>query len=76
MKEIVGRVEEMAKKKGLSMTQLALAWITPKVASPIVGFSSVERMDDALGARGVTLTEEENKHLEELYEPRKIEGHS
>ena len=75
LKDIIGRVEEIAKKKNMSMTQVALAWITPKVSSPIVGFSSVKRMDDALGARGVTFTEEENKYLEELYEPRKIEGH-
>lgn len=75
MQGIIGRVEEIAKKRGLTMTQVALAWINPKVSSPIVGFSSVERMDEALGAKGVTLTEEENKYLEELYQPRTIEGH-
>lgn len=75
MKGIIGRVEEIAKKRGLTMTQVALAWITPKVSSPIVGFSSVERMDESLGAKGVELTDEENKYLEELYQPRAIEGH-
>ena len=47
-----------------------------QVTSPIIGFSSVARMDEALDARGKTLTEEECKYLEELYEPREIQGHS
>ena len=42
-KNIIGRVEEIAKKKGLSMTQVALAWTNMKVASPIIGVSSVSR---------------------------------
>lgn len=75
MEGIIGRVEEIAKKRGLTMTQVALAWIAPKVSSPIVGFSSVKRLEEALGMRGVVLTDEENKYLEELYQPRAIEGH-
>lgn len=50
-------------------------WLT-RVSSPIIGFSSVERMDEALGVRGKTLTEEEEKYLEELYVPKTISGHS
>jgi aryl-alcohol dehydrogenase-like predicted oxidoreductase len=40
-KEIVHRVEKVAKEKGWSMAQVSLAWINDKVTSPIVGFSSV-----------------------------------
>lgn len=58
------------------MSHVALAWINKRVASPIIGFSSVERMDEALEARGKVLSEEEEKYLEELYESRKIVGHS
>lgn len=39
--EIVRRVEKIAKAKGWAMSQVALAWISEKVTSPIVGFSSV-----------------------------------
>jgi hypothetical protein len=39
--EIVGRVEKLAKEKGWTMGQVALAWVNGKVTSPIVGFSSV-----------------------------------
>ena len=57
------------------MSQVALAWINKRVSSPIIGFSSVERMDEALHARGKLLTEEEENYLEELYRPKKIMGH-
>lgn len=40
-KIIITRVEEIAKKKGWTMSQVALAWIDKKVSSPIVGISSV-----------------------------------
>ena len=74
-KKIVKRVQELAEKNGWKMSQVALAWINRRVASPIVGFSSVERMDEACDCRGKTLTEEEEKYLEGLYEARKVENH-
>ena len=40
-KIIIGRVDELAKKKGWTTGQVALAWIDTKVSSPIVGLSSV-----------------------------------
>lgn len=57
------------------MSHVALAWINKRIASPIIGFSSVERMDEALNVKGKTLTEEEENYLEELYEPQAIQGH-
>ncbi|KAI4795599.1 hypothetical protein E4T44_12295, partial [Aureobasidium sp. EXF-8845] len=72
----IGRVQEIAEKKDWKMAHVALAWINKRVSSPIIGFSSVERMDEALDANGKTLTEEEEKYLEELYQPRNIVGHS
>ncbi|KAF1813177.1 Aldo/keto reductase [Eremomyces bilateralis CBS 781.70] len=74
-KETIKRVQELAQKKGWTMTQVTLAWTNAKVASPIIGFSSLERIDDAVAATGKTLTEEETKYLEELYEPKSIQGH-
>jgi aryl-alcohol dehydrogenase-like predicted oxidoreductase len=58
------------------MSHVALAWINKRVSSPIVGFSSVSRMEEALDARGKELTKEEEKYLEELYVPVNIVGHS
>jgi len=73
---IIKRVQELADKKGWKMSQVALAWINKRISSPIIGFSSIERMDEAIDVRGKTLTEEEEKYLEELYQPKAIVGHS
>ena len=40
---VITRVEEISKKRGWTMAQVALAWIGKKVSSPIVGVSSVSR---------------------------------
>jgi aryl-alcohol dehydrogenase-like predicted oxidoreductase len=74
--EIVKRVEELAKKKGWAMSHVALAWIIQKNTVPIVGFSSLKRLEEAAEVRGKTLSDEEMKYLEEPYQPKSIMGHS
>lgn len=73
--KIIKRVQELAEKKDWKMSHIALAWINKRVTSPIIGFSSEARIEEALGARQKTLTDEEEKYLEELYEPKSISGH-
>lgn len=73
---IVDRVEEIAKKRGWPMSHVATAWINRRISSPIVGFSKVERMDEALAVRGKMLSEDEETYLEELYGPKPVFGHS
>jgi len=73
---IIKRVMEIAEKRGWPMSHVALAWINKRVSSPIIGFSSVERIEEAVAARGKGLTEEEEAYLEELYQPKPIAGHS
>ncbi|KAH8705278.1 aldo-keto reductase [Talaromyces proteolyticus] len=75
-KEIVNRVEELANKKGWKMGQVALAWVVQKGTIPIVGFSNLERLDEAVAVKDKTLTEEEIKYLEEPYQPKAVQGHS
>ncbi|OSC96859.1 Aldo/keto reductase [Trametes coccinea BRFM310] len=74
---IVGRVEELSKKKGVSMAQIATAWILskPGVTAPIIGTSSVKNLEDIIGAIDVKLTDEEIKYLEEPYQPLPVTGH-
>lgn len=61
---IISRVEEVAGKKGWTMAQVALAWVSGKITSPIVGTSSLKRLDENI-VSGFELTEEEIKYLEE-----------
>ena len=74
--EIISRVEKVAEKKGWKMSQVALLWLRSKGAVPIVGFNSVGRIDEALGIRGKSLTDEDVKYLEGPYVPKRIVGHS
>lgn len=73
--EIIKRVHELAGKKGWKMSQVALAWIIQRNTIPIVGFSNLSRLDEAVNVKGKTLTEEETKWLEEPYKPKEILGH-
>ena len=73
--EIVLRVNEIAKKYDVSMTQVALAWQFAKgVTSPIIGATKAKYFDDAVGAFDVKLTDGDVAYLEELYAPHKIVG--
>lgn len=75
-KAIVTRVEEVAKKRGVSMATVGTAWCLSKNSVyPIVGLSSKERIDQAIEAIKFKLTEEEIKYLEEPYLPKAIQGY-
>lgn len=56
------------------MSHVALAWINQRISSPIIGFSSVKRMDEAIEANGKELSEEDEKYLEEPYQPKPVMG--
>ncbi|KAI0689015.1 aryl-alcohol dehydrogenase [Cytidiella melzeri] len=75
--EIISRVEEIAKKKGVSMAQIAIAWTLAKdgVTAPIVGTTSLDNLKDMIAGLDVKLTAEEIKYLEEPYHPTKTHGH-
>ncbi|KAK3331894.1 NADP-dependent oxidoreductase domain-containing protein [Cercophora scortea] len=73
---IINRAVELADKHGWPISHVALAWINKRVTSPIIGFSSIQRIDEAISARGKVLDAQEEKLLEELYQPKAITGHS
>lgn len=56
------------------MSHVALAWVNQRVASPIIGFSSVERIDEAIAAGEKVLEEREERELEELYVAKEVMG--
>lgn len=74
--KIIERVQELADNKGWKMSQVALVWIIAKGCIPIVGLSSVPRLEDAVAIRGKNLTEDEVKYLEEPYKPKAMVGHA
>lgn len=71
---IIRRVEELAKKRGVSMTEISLAWLLTKVASPVVGATKKHHVDGAVSAVDITLSGQEIAYLEELYIPHRLVG--
>jgi 1-deoxyxylulose-5-phosphate synthase len=73
-KPIIDRVNELAKKRGVPPSQIALAWQfrKPVVASPIIGATKPNHLDDAVAALSVELSDEEIRFLEELYQPHPL----
>ncbi|CAI7602377.1 unnamed protein product [Penicillium viridicatum] len=70
---IVRRIEEVAKKKGITMAQVATAWcLSHPGENPILGLNSKKRIDEAVAAIYVQLTEEEKEYLEEPYIPKTV----
>ncbi|KAJ1305476.1 hypothetical protein OPQ81_000483 [Rhizoctonia solani] len=77
-KEVILRVEKIAKARGITMAQVAVAWSLSKdvVSAPIFGTTKLSNLYDLLGALDVKLTEEEIKHLEEPYVYQAIQGYA
>ena len=71
---IIRRVAELAEKRGVSMTEISLAWLLTKVTAPVVGATKLHHIEGAAKAAELTLTPEECAHLEELYVPHKLVG--
>ena len=68
---VVNAVEQVAEAKGVSMAQVALAWVLhqPAVSSPIVGATKEHHLADAVAALDVHLTPDEVATLEAPYVP-------
>ena len=73
--KIVERLSRLAQEKGVKMSQIALAWLWAKgVASPIIGATKTQYIDDALKAMGIKLSEEEINYLQQCYVPHPVVG--
>jgi 1-deoxyxylulose-5-phosphate synthase len=71
---IVGRVSVLAESKGVSMSQIALAWMLskPVITAPIIGATKLIHLEDAVASLSVKLSAEEILHLEEPYLPHPV----
>jgi aryl-alcohol dehydrogenase (NADP+) len=75
--DVVGRVAEIAQKRGVSNAQVALAWLMQQkgVTAPIVGASKPHHLQDAIAATTLKLDDAELKALAEPYKPHPVLGH-
>lgn len=71
---IIDRVAEIADRRGVTMTEVSLAWLLTKVTAPVVGATKPHHVDGAVAATELELTDEEIAYLEEPYVPHRLEG--
>ena len=71
---IIERVEELALKHNVSMSEVALGWLLTKVTSPIVGATKPHHIKTAVNSVDLKLTAEEIAYLEEPYVPHELVG--
>ena len=67
---VINAVQRVAKTRGVTMAQIALAWVlhNPLVSAPIVGATKPNHLPEAVAALGLQLTEDEVQELEAPYQ--------
>jgi aryl-alcohol dehydrogenase (NADP+) len=75
---IADRAADLAKRRGVKPTQIALAWLLakPGVTAPIIGASKLPHLDEAVAAIDLRLDAGEMTFLEEPYQPHAVLGHT
>ena len=70
--ETIDAVQKVASERGVSMAEIALAWVTgrPGVTSTILGARTAEQLEGNLRAAGLRLTPEEIAALDAASDPR------
>ena len=71
---IIDRVAEIADKRGVSMTEVSLAWLLTKVTALVVGATKFHHIEGAAKAVDLELSDEEVAYLETPYVPHPLAG--
>ena len=71
---IIRAVADIAQARGVTMTEVALAWLLTKVAAPVVGATKSHHIDGAVGACELELTPGEIEVIEAPYVPHAVVG--
>lgn len=71
---VIENLQKMAENRGISMAQMALAWMLskPYVTAPIVGTTDPKHVEEAVAALDIELTPEEISALEAPYTPHSV----
>ena len=72
--EIIRRAAQLAEKRGVSMTEIALAWLLAKGTFPVVGTTKQSHIEAAAKAVDLVLSGEELAFLEKPYVPHPLVG--
>src|SRR6202020_2559914 len=72
---VIDAVQKVAEDRGVSMAEVALAWVTaqPAVSSTILGARTMDQLEANLRAAGLHLTETELETLNEASDPHPVD---
>ncbi|KAM0269236.1 hypothetical protein ACHAQH_009810 [Verticillium albo-atrum] len=73
-KAIVTEIQTLAKRKGCTLTQIALAWVASQGMIAIPGTTKPTRLEENFASREVQLTDEEKKELRSIIDSAKPVG--
>jgi Predicted oxidoreductases (related to aryl-alcohol dehydrogenases) len=75
---VIEALREVADNRGVSMAQIALAWLMskPVITAPIVGASKAHHLDQAIEAIDIELSADDKEKLESPYRPHPVVGHT
>ena len=71
---IIRRVAELAGKRGVTMTEISLAWLLAHSTAPVVGATKTQHIEAAAKAVDLELSDAETAWLEEPYVPHALAG--
>ena len=74
---VARRTAEVARNRGVSPSQIALAWLLsrPGVTAPVLGATDALHVDEAAASVDVSLEPDEIQRLQECYQPHPVLGH-
>jgi aryl-alcohol dehydrogenase-like predicted oxidoreductase len=75
-RKLVGRLEQLAGEKGISASQMAIAWVLTKGDSivPVMGARTRAQLSEALNTLDVRLSQAELNRIEEEIRPSDVAG--
>ncbi|KAM0345863.1 hypothetical protein ACHAPU_006217 [Fusarium lateritium] len=73
-KKIVDQIKKLAARKGIKLTQIALAWVAAKGFIAIPGTTKSGRLEENWASRDVVLSEEEKGELRRIIDSAKPQG--
>ena len=70
--DVLDSIEEIAKNRGINVSQLALAYVLNKGFVPVIGATKPEYLEDDMAALDIKLSKEEMELIEKRYIPHRI----
>lgn len=73
-KAIVEEIKKLAKSKGCTLTQIALAWVAAQGMIAIPGTTKASRLEENWASRNIELSEEEKTEMRRIVDQMKPSG--